>query len=338
MLKYVSGDIFESNAEAIINTVNCQGTMGKGIALQFKKRYPKNFEQYYNDCKEGVVKVGNLTWYKEQDKLVINFPTKDKWRAASKIEYINDGLDALTVLIESSHIKSIAMPPLGCGNGGLEWKEVKALIDSKLSSVSKKIDVYIYEPINSSVKEIPRLSKRQLLLMKIKVEAGEVTANDFQKIVYLVNALSGDDIFAYESLGTLTSSLVLNDLKTIKKVYIESGYKNIEDYYNHYMQVNITRELEVELSNFSSIIKKSIEVYKMFSKEFYLLLVLTISIIYNNNNISIEEINKVIINDKTLKDLFDKSNFSVDKCLTYLETENLITKDLLGYSVSNSWN
>ena len=121
MMHYTTGDLLKSSAEALVNTVNCEGYMGKGIAYQFKMQYPENNKDYVKACKSGELTVGKLHYFKEKGKIIVNFPTKNKWRANSKIEYINDGLDELIKLIHQLNIKSIAIPPLGSGNGGLIW-------------------------------------------------------------------------------------------------------------------------------------------------------------------------------------------------------------------------
>ena len=99
--------------------------MGKGIAYQFKLAFPQNYNDYVKACKSGTLRIGTLHYYQENDKIIINFPTKDKWRANSKLEYIEAGLDKLIILIRKLGISSIAIPPLGSGNGGLRWADEK---------------------------------------------------------------------------------------------------------------------------------------------------------------------------------------------------------------------
>lgn len=171
MIKYTTGNIFEADAEALINTVNCEGFMGKGLAYQFKLKFPNINKAYVNMCKHGMLRPGNLQLCRENDKFIINFPTKDKWRAASRMEYVTDGLDALIKLLEDNNIKSVAIPPLGCGNGGLAWDEVKAVIESKLYIISDKIDIIVYEPfagINKGQSTAPKLGLEAYLILLIK--------------------------------------------------------------------------------------------------------------------------------------------------------------------------
>lgn len=143
MLFYTTGDLLQSNAEALVNTVNCEGYMGKGIAYQFKLQFPDNNVDYVKACKNGQLKPGKLHYFRERGKIIINFPTKNKWREKSKIEYIETGLDELLVLISNLNIKSIAIPPLGSGNGGLIWTNVKEVIIDKLQAISEDVDIYI---------------------------------------------------------------------------------------------------------------------------------------------------------------------------------------------------
>ena len=135
---YVTGNMLEADTEALVNTVNTVGVMGKGIAIQFKERFPMNFKIYANACKKGDMQVGKMLVVKENtldgEKLIINFPTKKEWFRMSQYSYIEDGLKDLVNVIEEYNIKSIAIPPLGFGNGGLKWEKVKPLMDKYLAS------------------------------------------------------------------------------------------------------------------------------------------------------------------------------------------------------------
>ena len=147
MINLISGNILESNADAIVNPVNCEGYMGKGLAYQIKKQYPKTYEDYSIACKQGRLKIGQIHCFKENEKIIINFPTKDKWRAKSKISYIIDALPQLIDLLRDSNIKSIAIPPLGCGLGGLNWEEVKQILLKYLEPIACMLEIFIYQPI-----------------------------------------------------------------------------------------------------------------------------------------------------------------------------------------------
>lgn len=167
MIKYIKGNLLQAETEALVNTVNTMGIMGKGIALQFKERYPINFKVYTQACKKGDIDVGKLLVVKEHtlegEKLIINFPTKIEWFKKSQYSYIEDGLKDLLNVIEKYHIKSIALPPLGCGNGGLNWEKVKIMIEKYLHNLP--IEILVYEP-NDEVKKILQKedSKKQIEL------------------------------------------------------------------------------------------------------------------------------------------------------------------------------
>ncbi len=141
-IQYLKGDIFESSAQVIVNTVNCEGFMGRGLALAFKQRYPDMFSVYQQECKTGKLRIGRPTLYRASTPWILNFPTKNKWRANSKIEYLEKGLKYFVANYKEAGIKSIAFPKLGTQNGKLSWDEVGPLMAKYLSKLD--IDVYIY--------------------------------------------------------------------------------------------------------------------------------------------------------------------------------------------------
>lgn len=143
MFKALIGDLFASEAQTLVNTVNCVGVMGKGVALEFKKRFPSLFEDYAERCARKQVQLGQPYLYRGAgDKLVLNFPTKGHWRSPSRLADIESGLDFLVQHYADWGVTSIAFPPLGCGNGGLEWAEVGPLMFGKLRQLPIAIEVY----------------------------------------------------------------------------------------------------------------------------------------------------------------------------------------------------
>lgn len=147
------GNLFESKCSTIVNTVNCVGVMGKGVALEFKKRYPEMFMEYKLKCDRGEVKTGIPYVYQNSDGTsILNFPTKDHWRSPSRLSYVIDGLDWFVDNYDKYNITSIAFPPLGCGNGGLSWNTVGPIMYQKLSELPIKIE--IFAPFGTSPKEI----------------------------------------------------------------------------------------------------------------------------------------------------------------------------------------
>lgn len=156
MIKYIAkGDIFESKCDAYVNPVNLFGVMGTGLAADFKIEFPENFKIYTNFANKGETAIGKLITHKvtkQENKnydgvLIINFPTKSSWKWPSKLEYIEMGLQNLTTLIKENDVKSIAIPGLGCGQGQLNWNDVKPLIEKYLNTEGfKDIEIEIYEP------------------------------------------------------------------------------------------------------------------------------------------------------------------------------------------------
>jgi O-acetyl-ADP-ribose deacetylase (regulator of RNase III)/uncharacterized protein YwgA len=153
MLKALIGDLFESRAHALVNTVNCVGVMGKGVAEQFKKRFPVMFEDYKRRVNQKSVRLGEPYLYLDASGVkIINFPTKGHWRSPSRLSDIERGLDYLVAHAREWELTSIAMPPLGCGNGGLEWSEVGPLIYRKLGALP--IDIEVYAPYGTPKHEL----------------------------------------------------------------------------------------------------------------------------------------------------------------------------------------
>lgn len=149
MIRFLNGDILHADSEALVNTVNCVGYMGRGIALQFRRAFPENFKVYERACKHGEVVPGRMLIFPTGTllgpKFIVNFPTKRHWRGKSRIEDIRAGLAALAADIERLGIRSIAIPPLGCGLGGLQWSEVRPLIAEALANLDG-VEVIVFEP------------------------------------------------------------------------------------------------------------------------------------------------------------------------------------------------
>lgn len=209
MIKYFTGNILDSEAQAIVNTVNTVGVMGKGIALQFKKAFPNNYKLYSDACKNKEVVVGKMFVTIDSniysgEKIVINFPTKKHWRNPSEYQYIEDGLDDLIQVIKDKGIQSIAIPPLGAGNGGLKWEKVKKIIDAKLGNINT--DIIVYEPIGQIVeklkKERVKLTDARALLLYVLydlVKNGEyVSEFSSEKISYFLQKFGAKKYFNLE--------------------------------------------------------------------------------------------------------------------------------------------
>lgn len=206
MIQFIEGNIFETDAQALVNTVNLVGVMGKGIALQFKKNYPENFSLYKKACENKAIGIGNLLVTKTLDnkgeRYIINFPTKTDWRKSSEYAYITAGLDDLINKIKTYNIKSIALPPLGAGNGGLDWERTKKIITEKLSCLSD-VQIIICEPnyhIKEIIKtEIVKLTDARALLLYVLydlVSQGEfVSEFATEKVCYFLQKFGAENIF-----------------------------------------------------------------------------------------------------------------------------------------------
>jgi len=178
MIEYRSGDILKSEAEALVNTVNCVGVMGRGIALQFRNAFPENFKAYVAACKREQVQPGRMfvfeTGQLTPPRYIINFPTKRHWRGKSRIEDIEAGLTALVAEIRGRHIRSIALPPLGSGLGGLDWTaQVRPRVEAALD-VLDDVQVLVYEPRGAPAsdsmqhrREVPKMTAGRAALVEL---------------------------------------------------------------------------------------------------------------------------------------------------------------------------
>lgn len=177
MFTFKTGNILTENVEAIVNTVNCVGIMGRGIALQFKKAFPENFKAYESACKLKEVQPGRMFIFEtlsiSNPRYIVNFPTKRHWRGKSRIEDIESGLLTLADEIRTRGIRSIAIPPLGAGLGGLEWSEVRKLIEATFGEM-EDVQVVVFKPLKKNTdpridrsKEIPPMTPGRAALVAL---------------------------------------------------------------------------------------------------------------------------------------------------------------------------
>lgn len=149
MIRFTQGNLLDARKDAVVNTVNTVGVMGKGIALMFKEHFPENFRAYADACKAGRVQVGTMFVTPGVElngpRWIINFPTKKDWRQPAQLEWVLSGLESLKRVIREKEIKSVAIPPLGCGNGGLKWAVVRPIIENALRDLTD-VEVLVYEP------------------------------------------------------------------------------------------------------------------------------------------------------------------------------------------------
>ncbi len=209
MIYYLTGNLLDSKAQALVNTVNTVGVMGKGVALQFKQHFPENTKLYTKAAKEGTIDIGKLLVTKDSslhtgEKIIINFPTKKDWRKPSEYNYIEQGVKHLIQIIKEQNIKSVALPPLGAGQGGLNWVKVKEILEKYLSPVDAEI--YVYEPsaaIQEALKkERAKLTPARAMLLDVLydlVKSGEfVSEFAAEKIAYFLQRFGAKDVFKLE--------------------------------------------------------------------------------------------------------------------------------------------
>lgn len=207
MLTETHGNLLEAKTEAVINTVNCVGVMGKGIALQFKQAFPANYDAYRRACERGEVRLGHMFVFDTGSMIVprwiINFPTKDHWKAKSKLRDIEAGLKDLIGVVRKHHIKSIAVPPLGCGNGGLEWSDVLPLIENAFAALPD-VDVRLYPPEGAPkfdtmkvATKRPRMTRGRALVLQLLGLYGAAgyrhSLLEVQKLTYFLQE-AGEDL------------------------------------------------------------------------------------------------------------------------------------------------
>ena len=248
MIISTTGNLIVAETEALVNTVNCEGFMGKGIALQFKQAFPDNYKAYKKVCDRGELRPGHMFIFDTGSmvfpKYIINFPTKDKWRAPSKMEYIKDGLAELISEIRRLEIKSVAVPPLGAGLGGLDWKKVKPLIEEAFAALPE-VEVQLFEPKGApKAKDMPIRTKRPeltvarslfiALIHNYTMVAWHITLLEIQKLAYF--------------LQTAGQPMKLKYVAHIYGPYADNLNKVLENLEGHYTQgYGDSRKHDVEI-------------------------------------------------------------------------------------------
>ena len=338
MIEFQTGNILESSAKCLVNTVNCDGFMGKGIAYQFKEKYPENNKHYVQACNQGNFSIGKILFFEENEKIIANFPTKDKWREKSQYSYIETGLDALIDGIKLHNITSVAIPPLGCGNGGLDWNQVKQMIIDKMSPLD--ISIIIFEPsfnFSSPKVEIPRMSASHLILMKLK---GALSTSQFnklrlQKAAYFLNVFSGTEYFKFEEykFGPYAHSIEIlsHQIKVFQDSYHVSTVGAEEILYKNI--ISDTVKATVEKYKYA-VLQSSSFVNSLSSNHELEIVATIIAIIRLYPQFSDDEIVNYFLNNWPK---YDKSRFTeeeIKKSISRLVKSNIVNKELIGYSVS----
>lgn len=203
MIILKQGNLLNDEVEALVNTVNCVGVMGKGIALQFKQAYPNMFTEYQKACRREEVQPGKMHVVETKSlfnpKFIINFPTKRHWKNRSRMEDIESGLADLINVVKHLKIKSIAVPPLGCGNGGLKWSDVRPKIESAFEQIPN-VEVHLYEPAGSPKPDQikistnrPKLTRARALFLMLmndySIPGYKLSLLEIQKLAYFLQTV-----------------------------------------------------------------------------------------------------------------------------------------------------
>ena len=230
MIKYYEGTVFNTPAKTIVNTVNCVGVMGAGIALEFKLRFPKMYEDYKEKCKKHLVRIGRPYIYSYSDKLwILNFPTKKHWRNKSEIEWIEAGLKYFRKNYYKVEMKSVAFPKLGTNNGGLDWNDVKDLMEKYLSDLD--IDIHIClnekkeaEGIEKKMLDLVNKADREHLIKEVGINAKQakkiVDKQPVQRFWH-INNFNGIGKKTYEKLFRYHYQLVKGNKRELVQMPLE---------------------------------------------------------------------------------------------------------------------
>ncbi len=334
MIEYTKGNMFECNADCLINTVNCEGFMGKGIAYQFKMRFPENNKSYVKACKSGELVVGKMHSFTEEGITIINFPTKNKWRENSKLEYIENGMEALVELLPKLAVKKIAIPPLGCGNGGLDWTEVKKIVENKISDISDRYDFVIFEPSSSYAaipKKPPHISVSGLVLLDIRLNLTRFNSIRLQKAGYFTNFFLEEEYFRYDKwkYGPYSHSvdIVARNIKEYQNYY---GFDNSQKTFEQIYRVICSEKVDSKFDKLHIAVKKSTEYVNAIQTDKKLEGVSTVLYLVQNGNPKNKE--QLISGFKEWSP--DKAKrFSekyISECIDYLEQTFIISVDICG--------
>lgn len=330
MIEYKNGDILREDVEAIVNTVNCVGIMGRGLALQFKNKFPQNFKEYQLACTNKEVQLGKMFVHQTgqliNPKYIINFPTKGHWKQNSKIEDISNGLDDLITIIEKYSIKSIAIPPLGSGLGGLDWKMVKKLIEEKLKNIN--CTVMLFEPLEQKIeksitKEIPKMTAGRAALIGLMDRYLQGLMDPFislievHKLMYFMQE-SGEELrlkYKKVQFGPYADNL-RHVLNTIEGHFI-SGYEDGGDAPTKQLKLipKAVEDAKNYLTNKKNTNENFVKVAKLvdgFETPFGLELLSTVHWIVKNENASnLEEVISKIYNWNERKKQFSRKQIQI---------------------------
>lgn len=340
MISYTIGNILDSNADAIVNTVNCEGYMGKGIAYQFKLKYPENNKEYVKQCNNGEFKIGSILAFKESNKIILNFPTKDKWRNKSEYSFIKKGLDSFIKKLPELSVKSIAFPPLGCGNGGLEWSSVKNILIDALLPYQYNYDFILFEPSSfitsiSNKKTLPKLNASHLILMQLKLGLNKFNKTRLQKGAFLINIFSGENYFKFTAYNFGPYNHAIDILSRDIKEY--QDYYNFKTYqaFEAAKQTLISDSINEKLDKFNQPIFNAIKFLNEIDSDKEVELITTILyIIKNNRTLSVDLLPKEF--EKWSDEKANKFSIKeIENELKFLKDKGLLINSLMGLELND---
>ncbi|MEW6551053.1 MAG: macro domain-containing protein [Campylobacterota bacterium] len=279
MINYIQGNLFTSNAKVLVNTVNTVGVMGKGIAADFKKIYPKMFDEYKKLCDDNSFDIGDLYLYKTSNKWILNFPTKKHWKNPSTVEYIEKGLKRLLEESAKLQITDIAMPKLGCGNGGLDWEtEVKPVVEKYLKKAPINVSIYDFDkdiiPEHLKQKDIEEWLKSDAdnLTFSIFLEdLKEFYTNSLLPKSILLNGINYEVVYDIENEAfymcntSMKMVIAKEDLKTLFYVLKTTGKLCKENLYNELQEYS--NEILDFISHLSYIVKNDNKIVLNYTKQ-----------------------------------------------------------------------
>lgn len=312
MIKFIKGNLLESDAEALVNTVNTVGVMGKGIALQFKNQFPENFKVYSKACKNSEFNIGDLLITEENSllhndkRIIINFPTKTDWRKPSEYSYIEKGLVALVEYLKKSEIKSIAIPPLGAGHGGLKWEVVRKMMEFYFRDFYDK-EIIVYQP-NDAIEEIlkkerVKLTPARAMLLAVLfdlVKNGEfVSEFAAEKVAYFLQRFGAEKDFKLKFQPNFYgpySSKVKHVLYYLNGSYI-TGYSSKDKKPFEEIGIKLNTEIDViqflslpENNEYLNIVNNTKDFLEGYYSNFALELLSSVDFIMNSKKISDPEV------------------------------------------------
>lgn len=328
-----SGNLLVSEAQCLVNTVNCEGFMGKGIAYQFKQEFPKNNQYYLQQCKQNLCTTGEILFFEEKGKIIANFPTKNKWREKSKYEYIEQGLHSLYQGIIKHNISSIAIPSIGCGNGGLEWWRVKELIYQILGSL-QNTQIILYGSAEGQISTLPTFDMNKatlshLLLIYFKNNLKYFGKTRLHKAGFFYNIISKSEYFKFQKHRFGPYSPAINAISEQIKSSTQGKNQDFVALQNTLYHRLVSNSVKTALNHAEKVVVLLNQIEKTFDLEVYATLLHIISL---HRGISYEDI-LLEFSQYPKQEIQRFKNIDFLPYLQKLQEFRLIKENILGYEL-----